>query len=82
MTKLTLALIDSNNDIIIKDSHILQSTESKEMIEAIVFLCSKMDIDVPIWTLAEEKSLSRYNEVLIKDAEDGNKTLKISLEPA
>jgi len=82
MTKLTLALIDSNNDIIIKDSHILKSTESKEMIEAIVFLCSKMDIDVPIWTLAEEKSLSKYNEVLIRDAEYGDKTLKISLEPA
>lgn len=91
MTKLTLSLMDSNDNVIKKESLIMNDFEqkepvgpfdSKELIESVVLLCSKMSIGVPILTVVEEKSLFRYNEVVIHDEEYGDKTLKISLEPA
>ena len=80
MTKLTLSLIDDNDKIIKKESQMIESTESKEFIKALVLLCSKMDIGVPFWTPFEEKALSKCNEIIINDEEYEDKSLKISIE--
>jgi hypothetical protein len=41
----------------------LKSYNSVDFITALVSLCSTLSIDIPIWTLVEERELMKYREV-------------------
>lgn len=63
-----------------RESKSLISGTSEEFIEALVFLCNKLDAEVPLWTHKEEKMLQKKNEVLIPVDSAGNTLLRLRIE--
>ncbi len=62
------------------ESHNLVHETSEEFIDALVLLCSGLDVDVPLWTSKEEKMLKKKNEVLIPSDSEKTKVLKIFIK--
>lgn len=60
------------------ESQNLTHETSEEFINALVLLCSGLDVDVPLWTSKEEKILKKKNEVPIPI--EKNKVLRISIK--
>lgn len=81
MNILKLALVDNENNILKEESKFLPSSDSKDFIESLVYLCNKLDISPPVWTFVQERELNKKNEVIIKDTEYGKNYLKVSILP-
>lgn len=78
MKKLIVDLLE--NDVLKEsESQVLFSDRIEEFLEALVFLCNKLNTDVPVWTFREEKLLQKANLVKIPIDESNNTILKISI---
>lgn len=62
------------------ESQNLTSGTSEEFIEALVLLCSGLDVDVPLWTHREEKMLQKKKEVVIPVDSERNIVMKIFVQ--
>ena len=78
--KMLIAELLENNISNKLESQNLAHETSEEFIEALVLLCSGLDVDVPLWTSKEEKMLKRKNEVLIPIDSEKNRVLRISIK--
>jgi len=79
MKKLTVDLLE--NGILKKtESQVLFSDRVEEFIEALVFICNKLNADVPVWTFREEKMLLKTNLVTITLGDNGDTILRISID--
>ncbi|MEN6314553.1 MAG: hypothetical protein ABFD25_09935 [Clostridiaceae bacterium] len=77
MKKLVIDLLE--NDVLKKsESQVLFSDRIEEFLEALVFICNKLNTDVPVWTFREEKLLLKTNLVTIPISESGDTILRIS----
>ncbi len=59
------------------ESYALCSEGIEAFLEALVLLCNKLDVDIPLWTYREEKILQRKNEVRIPVNGDESLQLRI-----
>lgn len=77
MKKLMIDLLEKG--VLMKsDSQVLFTDRIEEFLEALVYICNKLNADVPVWTLREEKLLLKTNLVMIPISECGNTILRIS----
>lgn len=75
MKKLIIELVEK--DVLVKtESQILHTERMDEFLEALVLMCNKLGVDVPIWTHKEEKMLLKKNVVIISN-DDNITQLKI-----
>ena len=78
MQKLFIEVLDKNT-ILSSESENLLTANSEEFITALVFLCNKLNIDIPVWTSSEEKLLRKNREVFMNLDKSKNLMLRISI---
>lgn len=79
MKKLIVELVE--NDVLKKsESRVLHTERIEEFLEALVYICNKLNADVPLWTYREEKALLKTNLVIISEGDDDITKLRISID--
>ncbi len=58
----------------------LHSDKVEEFLEVMVLLCNKLDVDVPLWTYKNEKTLQKKNEVSMTIDSELDMHLRIHIE--
>jgi L-serine deaminase len=55
------------NDVLCRtEAQQLQTGKSGEIIGALVLICNKLGVDIPVWTYRNERTLSRKKEVTLQ----------------
>lgn len=75
--KMLFAELLENNISKKVESQSLEAGTSEEFFEALVLLCSGLNVEVPVWTHKEDKMLQKKKEVLFVMDPGENRALKI-----
>ena len=78
--KILIVELVKNDEFVKSESLVLQTERTDEFLEALVLLCNKLGVEVPIWTYKEEKMLLKRNAVIISE-DNSSIYLKITEVP-
>ena len=78
--KILIVEMVKNDKFVKSESLVLQTERTDEFLEALVLLCNKLGVEVPIWTYKEEKMLLKRNAVIISE-DNSSIYLKITEVP-